>query len=90
LVDLPGPLLAVDHEYAGGADHQVIHVDVRAGHGQVVEDHEAVAGEPAKQPGGMPLAAGAALPTAGLLRGPEPQPPADQGRDRHPGESGPR
>jgi hypothetical protein len=48
-----------------------------------VEDHEAVAGEPAEQAGGVPLAGGAALPGAGLLGGLEPPPPADQDGDRH-------
>jgi hypothetical protein len=90
LVDLPGPLLAVDHEHASGADHQMIQVGVSAGHGQVMEDHEAVAGKPAKQPGGAPLPVGAAPPAARLLGGPEPQPPADQRRHRQPGQAGPR
>ena len=60
LVDAAGPLLAVNHEYAGGADHQMI--DVRAGvpgHGEVVEDHVAVAGEPVQQAGGASLPGGA-------------------------------
>ena len=84
LVDAAGPLLAVDDEHAAGADHQVIHVGGRPGHGQVVEDHVAVAGEPVQQPGGVPLPVGAALPGAGLLGGAKPQPPADQ-RRRPPG-----
>ena len=43
LVDAAGPLLGVDDEHAAWADHQMIHVGGRAGHGQVVEDHVAVA-----------------------------------------------
>jgi hypothetical protein len=55
-----------------------------------VEHHEAVAGEAAELAGGVALAVGAALPAAGLLGGPEPQPPPDQRGHRQPRESGPR
>jgi hypothetical protein len=47
-----------------------------------VEHHEAVTGEPLQQAGGVALPVGAALPGAGLLGGPEPQPPADQRGER--------
>ena len=60
----------------------MIEVGGRVGHGQVVEDHVAVAGEPIQEAGGVALPLGAALPGAGLFGGAEPQPPADQGRDR--------
>jgi hypothetical protein len=60
----------------------MIDIGWRAGHRQVMEDHIAVVGEPVQQAGGVLLAVGAALPGADLLRGPEPQPPADQRRDR--------
>jgi hypothetical protein len=82
LADPPTPPLGVDDEHAGGADHQVIDVGGRAGHGQVVEHHEAVAVETAEQVSGVPLTMGAALPSAGLLGGPKPQPPPDQDGDR--------
>jgi len=72
LVDAAGPLLAVDDEDARGANHQVIDIGGRAGHGQVVEDHVAVVGKAAEQAGGAPLTVGAALPGAGLFGGPEP------------------
>ena len=81
-MDAAGPLLAVDDEHAGGTDHQVIGIRVRVAHGQVVEHHVALAGEPVQQAGGVALAGGAALPGAGLLGEAEPQPPADQRRDR--------
>ena len=88
-MDVAGPLLGVNDEDARGADGEV--VDIRAGlpgHGQVVENHVAVAGEPVQQPGGLAFAVGAALPGAGLLGGVEAQPPADQRGGGQPGRGG--
>jgi hypothetical protein len=58
LVDTAGPLLAVNHEHAGGTDHQVVDVGGRPWHGEVVEHHVAAAGEPLQQAGGAPLPGG--------------------------------
>jgi hypothetical protein len=78
LVDLSGPLLGVDHEHPAGANDQVIEVGGRVRHGQVMEDHIAVAAQAVQQPSGVALPCGAALPGPGLGGGAEPQPPADQ------------
>ena len=45
LMDLSGPLLGVDDEHPAGADDQMVEVGGRVGHGQVMEDHIAVAAE---------------------------------------------
>jgi hypothetical protein len=49
-----------------------------------MEDHEAIPVEAPEQAGGAPLPCGPALPGARLLRGAEPQPPADQRGHRQP------
>jgi hypothetical protein len=46
LVDAAGPLLAVNHEHTTWAENQMVNICRRGGHGQVVEDDVAVAGEP--------------------------------------------
>ena len=87
LVDAAGPLLAVNHEDACGTDDEMIDVGGRAGHSQVVEDHEAVADQPVQEAGGVALPVGAAPPGARLLGG-SPQPPADQRGDRQADQAG--
>jgi hypothetical protein len=89
LVDLPRPLLGVDHDHPAGANDQVVEVGGRVRHGQVMEDHIALAAQAAQQPGRLLFAFGAALPDPGLGGGAEPQPPADQGRHRQAGQPGP-
>jgi hypothetical protein len=72
LVDLARPVLGVDDEHPAGAEDQVVEVGGRVGHGQVMEDHVAVAAEAVQQPGGLALPCGAALPGQGLAGGAEP------------------
>jgi hypothetical protein len=77
LVDLSPPLLGVDDEHSAGTEDQVVEVGGRAGHGQVMKAHIALAAEAGQQPDGVALAFGAALPGPGLVGGVESEPPVD-------------
>jgi hypothetical protein len=68
-------LLAVNHGYAAGADHQVVDVGLGSGDGEIVQHRPAVALQGGQQAGGAPLADGAPPPGQRVDLDLEPQPP---------------